>query len=504
MTPENTTIVLGGPGAGKTSKLLSITEEALASGVRPDKIGFVSFTKKAAEEGKSRACERFGIRPDDLPHFRTLHSMAFKHLGMRRDQVVGWTHMRELGKMLGIEFKGRGGVADGDVYGMNSADRMVFLEGLARNTRKSLHTVWGEAFEDAIDWWELERFARTLQSFKKNRHLTDFTDMLEMFCATDPSTLPGFELLIVDEAQDLSSLQWEAVELLARRAKKIYVAGDDCQAIYLWSGANVEHFINLPGDQVTLEQSFRIPLSVHRLAEELSNKISSKRSRTWKAREEIGSVNWFRNMEEVDLSTGTWLLLARNGYMLDELENWCMSQGFSFHSVNRDPLKSPALQAVRVWENLRRGQEESAERVLETLRYANPRAVPETLTKKLKASEASRMYAMAELKALGLGTEAIWHEALTRIGPKERDFFVAARRRGEALLKEPRITISTIHASKGGQADHVLLLTDMSYRCNSNMMANPDDEIRVWYVAATRCRQSLNLIMPKTTLNFAF
>ena len=514
MDANKVNVVVGPPGTGKTTTLIGmppgkegpvgIIEQALADGVRPNKIGFISFTRKAAEEGRQRAAEKFNMQPDDLLHFRTLHSMAMKYTGIRRDQIVGWTHYRELGRMLGIDLKGRTEVAEDDVYGMAEADRMLFLEGLARNTKRPLKEVWNDAFEDSIDWWELERFAKSLSLFKKDRMLFDFTDMLEKFCLFSAKTMPQFDLLIVDEAQDLNPLQWDMVELLSTNSKVVYVAGDDDQAIYKWSGADVDKFISLPGSVRVLDVSYRIPSAVHLLAESISNRISKRRPKHWAPRTEVGSVNWFSSIEEVDLSKGTWLLLARNGYLLNELEDWCLSQGFSFNSVNRDPLKSDALTAIRVWENLRRGQEESAEHILDMLKYMNVRMIPAALIKKLKADEAERMYAIPELKTLGLGTTSIWHESLTRISPKERDFFLAARRRGEPLLKEPRIKISTIHASKGGQADHVLLLTDLSFRCYSNMEQNMDDEVRVWYVAATRCKESLNLVMPKTNLNFEF
>lgn len=512
MEAGKTSVILGPPGTGKTTALIGmppgtdgpigIIEQALADGVRPNKIGFISFTKKAAEEGKSRASVKFNIPEEDLPHFRTLHSMAFRYLGMRRDQVVNWTHIRELGKMLGMEFKGRGEVAEDDVYGMNTADRMLFLEGLARSVKRPLKDIWNEAFEDAIDWYELERFSTALKSFKKARMLWDFTDMLERFVLSNPTTFPQFDLLIVDEAQDLSPLQWDAVDMLASNAKHVYVAGDDDQAIYKWSGADVDRFISLPGDVRVLDVSYRIPSAVHTLAESISSRIAHRRPKHWTPRMDVGSVNWYSSIEEVDMSKGTWLLLARNGYMLDDMENWCLGQGLSFNSVNRDPLKSLALYAIRVWETLRRGQDESAEHTLDCLKYMHPSLVPITLLKRLKSDDPGRMYGLPELRSLGLKTDKIWHEVLTKISPRERDFFIAARRRGEPLLKEPRIKISTIHASKGGQADNVLLITDMSYRCFNNMQTAYDDEVRVWYVAATRCRNTLNLIIPRTNLSF--
>jgi hypothetical protein len=241
---------------------------------------------------------------------------------------------------------------------------------------------------------------------------------------------------------------------------------------------------------------------VHALADSITDRISKKRPRRWSPRKEKGAVNWFNSIDEVDLSQGSWLLLTRNGYMLQELEDYCLSEGFSFHSVSRDPLKSKTLTAIRCWENLRRGQDESAESVLDAMRYMHPQLVPIALLKKLKADDAGRMYGMPELKVMGLGTDRIWHEAMTKISPRERDYFLAARRRGEKLLGKPRIQISTIHAVKGGEADHVLLLTDMSYRTHTNMENAYDDECRVWNVAVTRCKETLNIVSPRTNLNF--
>lgn len=502
MDQEKTTIILGPPGTGKTHSLLDVVEQALEAGVKPSRIGFMSFTKKASEEGKSRASTRFSIPEEDLPHFRTLHSMAFRHLGMRRDQVLSWTHLRELGSMLGMEFKGHAEVAEDDVYGMNVADRMLFLEGLARSVKRPLQEVWSEAFEDSVDWRELERFASALKSFKKSRMLLDFTDMMERFVTSDPRTVPQLDLLVVDEAQDLSPLQWDAVEMLAANAKQVHVAGDDAQAIYSWSGADVARFIGLPGKQVNLTQSYRVPSSVYALANSITDRISKKRPRQWSPKKEAGAVNWFNNVDEVDMSTGTWTLLARNGYMLTELEECCLTQGFSFHSVSRDPLKSKTLVAIRTWENLRRGQDEPSERVLEVAKLMHQSLVPSTLLSQLRADDPGRMRGLPELRELGLGTDKIWHEAMTRISPREREYFIAARKRGEKLLGKPRIQISTIHSVKGGEADHVLLLTDMSYRTHLNMELAPDDELRVWNVAVTRCRETLNVVMPQTNLNF--
>ena len=85
---------------------------------------------------------------------------------------------------------------------------------------------------------------------------------------------------------------------------------------------------------------------------------------------------------------------------------------------------------------------------------------------------------------------------LKAIAPEEREYLRACLRNGEKFGTEPRIIISTIHQVKGGEADNVALVTDMGTLSWKNITS--DEEIRVWYVAATRTRQNLFLIRPRT------
>ena len=69
--------IFGPPGTGKTTTLLNMVEEALSNGTSPNTIAFLAFTRKAANEAKERAAVRFNLDPEnDLPYFRTLHSLA--------------------------------------------------------------------------------------------------------------------------------------------------------------------------------------------------------------------------------------------------------------------------------------------------------------------------------------------------------------------------------------------------------------------------------------------
>ena len=59
------------------------------------------------------------------------------------------------------------------------------------------------------------------------------------------------------------------------------------------------------------------------------------------------------------------------------------------------------------------------------------------------------------------------------------------------------IELSTIHAAKGGEAENVVLLTDLTENTMRSYERNPDDENRLFYVGATRTKENLHLVEPK-------
>jgi superfamily I DNA/RNA helicase len=94
-----------------------------------------------------------------------------------------------------------------------------------------------------------------------------------------------------------------------------------------------------------------------------------------------------------------------------------------------------------------------------------------------------------------------WMTILRGIAPDEREYLRSCLRNGEKFSGKPRISISTIHQSKGGEADNVVLLTDMGRLSFEN--SHRDEENRVWYVAVTRTRQNLFIVRPRGIRHYA-
>jgi hypothetical protein len=133
--------------------------------------------------------------------------------------------------------------------------------------------------------------------FKKDHRLADFDDVIdnaqsEAFI----EDIPAFELLIVDEAQDLSDLQWKLVNRLVAKAKQVIVAGDDDQAIMVPFGASPHAFLKFEGELDVLKQSWRVPQAAHAYVMEhsmptLKARFPDRKDKEWLPTEKAGHVH---------------------------------------------------------------------------------------------------------------------------------------------------------------------------------------------------------------------
>jgi len=230
--------------------LLNRVEQELGAGISPMSIGYFSFTKKAANEARDRAVAKFPfLHPKtDFPYFRTLHSLAFRCLAINADMIMRPEHYQEFAAQVGIEIS----VGSEDDVNLAKADNPILNEiNLARIRGSDLRQHYNQSGLD-IEWYHFEFVERSYRHYKRSKDLLDFTDLLEMV-VSDPACLPSLEVLIIDEAQDLSRLQWQIVEALVSKSKRVFLAGDDDQAVFTWAGADVKSFLSFEGQITVLE-----------------------------------------------------------------------------------------------------------------------------------------------------------------------------------------------------------------------------------------------------------
>jgi superfamily I DNA/RNA helicase len=493
--PSQTTKVFGPPGSGKTTFLLNVVDTELQSGVHPTQIGYFAFTRKAATEARDRASAKFEqLNPGtDFPWFRTLHSLAYHCLGVTRKDMMSPQHFAEFAAEAGLEIAVSGGEEE---FIVNSDNPILNEVNIARIRGEDLRAHYNRS-DMSLEWFHFEFVERAYRQYKDRNGVMDFTDLLERIVEV-PERLPRLETLIIDEAQDLSRLQWRLVKELAARSNKLFIAGDDDQAVYAWAGADVESFLAHSGAITVLDQSYRVPAKIHALANTVVSRIRQRQPKVWKPRQEQGSVSYHSAFENVDLTSGEWLILAPANYLLNEVQRWLMSQGLLFERYGQRSIPDSVLHAVVSWERLRSGKTINATEVKNLYKYLGSNV--QRGFKTLNALDPESLFSMQNLtEKHGLLTDAIWHEALVKIAEDKRHYIISLLRRGLRLNSTAPIKLSTIHGAKGGEADNVMLFTDLSTRFMTEYTRNPDSINRILYVGITRARKALHVILPKNS-----
>lgn len=483
-------LVLGGPGCGKTTRLLEIVSSELADGIAPHEIAFVTFTRAAATEASNRAADQFKLGEKDLPWFRTIHSLAYARLGIQRDEVMGPREWKEFGEIVGETLSGTYDTTEWT--GREIGDQLLRIVDYATTTMVPLDVAWRQ-LNEPVDWWRVKRFADAFSLYKSDSGKFDFTDMLTMYINTgDPVRV---KVAVIDEGQDLTAAQWAVVRRAFSGAERIYVGGDDDQAIYHWAGADVAQFLGLSDTPSVLGYSHRLPRAIHKLAIGIARRISRRYSHAFAPSDREGTVEFHQHIHSVDLSaSGSWILVARNNYMLTALEALVRDRGIPYTRRGRPSVTPSDVKAIQIWERVRTDPSS-------TMSAAEARCLCKDGLgiKTLPQMKEMNKYTLADL-GLGDVRRAPWFEILGGISERQREFYRTCLRRGEKLTKAPRIRIETIHGVKGAEADHVMLMTDMSYKTARGYERVPDSEHRVFYVGVTRARESLHIIQPQSDM----
>ena len=163
-----TKIILGPPGTGKTEYLLRRIEEELAEGTDPTRIGYFAYTVKAANEARTRAMSRFQhLEKKDFMYFRTLHSLAFRQLGLTKNDVMKDEHFRELSDLLGIKLSNTNRKMD--TFGFQLQDDIFAkIVDMARVRNITLKQQFQEVGHLEGGWMKLKYIADGITDYKKS------------------------------------------------------------------------------------------------------------------------------------------------------------------------------------------------------------------------------------------------------------------------------------------------------------------------------------------------
>ena len=474
-------------------------EEFLRAGTDIKRIGYFSFTRKAAYEAIRRAGDKFMLEEKEIPYFRTLHSLAFRTLGIKKERVMKHIDYRDFGLKCGIPIKSAWHSEEDGVFSSDNE----YLRIINKARVKGVPVL--EEYDNHRHGMDIERdllylLDQELKRYKEEKGLVDYDDMLEKFI--NENSAPSFDVLFIDEAQDLSPLQWRMVRTLWSKSDKTYIAGDDDQAIFKWAGADVDTFIALK-DEVdhidTLSQSYRIPGGpIHEMSQQIIRNVSNRYDKDYMPRQEMGDLTRYADVTQVDMSQGEWLVLSSANYFLDDIKEFCELQGWYYSHKTKNSVKLNLLLAIQTWERWRNSETLLPVASIKNIYSYLGENVTKGYQKGKTMDENEEGYYIEECTANhGLQTTDVWYKAFAGLDTNTENYIRNMLANGESFKQNPRITLSTIHGAKGGEADNVLILPDITKSAVDHNDLDPDELHRLFYVAVTRAKKALHILEPR-------
>jgi|TARA_B110000881_G_scaffold218882_1_gene239353 superfamily I DNA/RNA helicase len=466
--------VIGPPGTGKTKTLLDEVDKYIAKGVPLNRIGYFAFTRNAANEARDRFLKKNkDLTEKDTLYFKTLHSLAFHNLGLNQDNVMNELHYKAIGETCGIQINYASYESNSWNGIFSSNSEYLNLINLARVRRiDTLNQFDLNEHLSKVERNKLDAIDKEINSYKKTYGLIDFTDMLDKFLKN--GTVKGkLDVIFVDEAQDLSKIQWDMLEKIEKENEAdVWIAGDDDQAIFGWAGADVMSFIKWKATEVPLQQSKRVPSEIQKAALSIVGRIEEYRlDKKYYPKKEKGQITEVIKIADIDMSKGSWLILARTNSLLKEIPKMLKQKGLFFKtSDGKNSIGKNLYEDIEYWNKMKKNEK-----------------IPEIIEQRI----------LERIKDKKPNLELEWHEAFNNEASDKIDYLRVLLANKERIDGTPRITISTIHSAKGGEATNVVLFlneTTNTIKAASKSRAKRDEEYRVWYVAVTRSMQNLFLI----------
>ncbi|AFZ72413.1 UvrD-helicase domain-containing protein [Natronobacterium gregoryi] len=572
-TETKVTRLFGGPGSGKTTALLDHVEEILEQ----DDVTFrdilvVSYTRAAAQEVRERLADRLDESPRALQgNVCTMHAKAYDLLDLSRSDVIGESEKEEFCEQYGLEFEDEySGAGRRTARSTTIGNKIIATSQWLQRTSRDVadwydvpfqwdeeevrlppeidpnaqegnkYTPTWPADDDRID---VPEAIRAWRSYKGEAGKIGFADMLER--VKQRSLIPNVDYLVIDEFQDITTLQYDVYDEWKPHVDQVLIAGDDDQVVYSWQGADPALLLEEDvDDDVILPNSYRLPSNVLNAVNKEIRHIETRQDKDLKPRKEGGAVEARRNASMLDVvrlvrrtlvedPDATIMVLFRARYQMFQFIDEFITEGIPFTSLTDQRLWTDRLtQYVRAIEAIGAGEDVTG---LQARRLADMLQESAFGTEERDdlfdtIDERQEEAGIDDLQQLLIPATVVEDHVPFMPGPASaadmvrkvtnfqkksvRSYFGVGEYQG---MDTDRVRVGTIHSAKGREADHVVVGTDLTEKVVEQMVATVDDpenvsgvekftkttspvpvltdnERRVFYVGMSRARERLILL----------
>lgn len=455
-------------GSGKTTTIV----EALKFTSPDDKVAFVAFNRHIAKE--------LGKRAPEHVHVSTLHSLGYGNIRSALDKIK--VEPRKLWHVIA-------NVAEEVVEDYGTFDILQAngqsISHLVSLCKATLREPTPENLEWIADRWSIETNGSTeivhhliklvYEKSIEQTETIDYDDMI-FFSATSIVPCEKFDFLFVDECQDLNKAQIAMALKSIADGGRIVAVGDAFQSIYGFRGADVDAIPNiieaLGATVLPLSISYRCPKSHVELAQRLVPHIEAA---DWAKEGTVESISDYKFLDKVQ--TGDLVLCRCNAPLIEPAFS-LIRRGIKAVILGRDIGKSLMNLVKKVQK--RRRVYSLADSLDALMEYGNQEVRKlNRLGKSMRAQSLRDRVETILALSDGCSTVAQLERKINQVFSDDAE----------------GVTFSSVHKTKGGEADRVFILRpDLMPHPKAKAAWERQQERNIEYVALTRSKSELYFV----------
>lgn len=434
------------------------------------KLIFVAFNKSIVEELKTKVPEHV--------HVSTIHSLCYRTLrqnvriNLKLTEGKNFIYCKQKANVDHIK-KPNNKIAN--LFNLASIINLMKLnltepipEKINELADTYGHMVDSKDIANIITvWHHIQKMESNLNP--KKQGMMDFTDMLYFaYTRVNEEDVPKYDVVIVDECQDINPLQYKMILRLLKPKGRLISVGDNKQLIYGFMGSNLSSFNEMRTRPNTTELPLSVSYRCPKKVVEFANTILPGTEALPDAPEGVVRVGSLKDAENGDY------IICRNNAPLIEAFTFLTKMGKKCSIMGKEFGNSLLSLIDRI---------ESIEDLTSLLEEKEL----ELLERGIRKPKKSAQYRALQEKAEIISNLYNFFGSIETVSSKLNDIYNSG-----TDVKTDQITLSTIHKSKGLQADRIFIL---NWHLLPSEYATGEQELEqekcLQYVAVTRAKKEL-------------